>query len=86
MGTCDVGSIVKIQGCLKTGDVVMGVGRPIVPFLKDFQAGENCLFLDYEGDGVSDLILIGIPIPMISFHFFRSLMTWSRFRQVTLSE
>ena len=75
----DVDSTIKIQGGLEARDVIMGVCHPVIPFLKDFQAGMNCL-LNCEGEGVVDLILIGVPVPTISLISFWSLMIWSRSR------
>ena len=51
----------------------MEVGRPVLPFLKDFQVERNCFFLDCEREWIVDLILIRVPIPTVSLHFFQIL-------------
>ena len=53
--------------------MIMGVGRPIIPLSGDFQARGNCLFLNYEREMVTNLILIETSIPMISLHLFQVL-------------
>ena len=51
--------------------MIMGVDRPIIPLLGDFQAKGNCFFLNYEKEMVTELILIETSIPMISFYLFQ---------------
>ena len=43
-----VSNTIKVQGCLKARDMVMGVGCPVGPFSMDFQAEGNRFFLHYK--------------------------------------
>ena len=44
-----VSCIVEIQRGLEAKHVIIGVSQLVIPLLRDIQAEEDCLLLDYKG-------------------------------------
>ena len=46
----------------------MRVGHPVIPLAGDFQVCGDCFFLNYKGERIADLLLIGVSIHAVPLH------------------